>query len=140
MEIDQDNLKTENAKLAAVLRDKSRRHQQTQELYDRLKRKEMNEATRAAAYDSVDEVLQSAASRQSNGSTSLQHAPQYPPLSKNQLPQLSPRKVSERNVIQQGHTHRRDDSTGDIENSRMMPPPLARPTANYGNHSFALRK
>ncbi|MCJ1318893.1 hypothetical protein MMC15_004225 [Xylographa vitiligo] len=64
LHIEQDNLKTENTKLAIAFRDKSRKHQQTQELYDRLKRKEMTAATQSAAFDSVDEALQSVSNRQ----------------------------------------------------------------------------
>lgn len=56
MQMDQDKLKSENTNLVLSLRDKQRKHQQTQELYDRLKRKEMVAATQSAAFDSVDEV------------------------------------------------------------------------------------
>ena len=58
MEVEQEKLKTDKANLAAALREKARKHQQTHELYERLKRKEMAAATKIAAFDSVDDVLQ----------------------------------------------------------------------------------
>ena len=61
MQIDQDKLKTDNATLAHSLREKARKHLQVQELYDKLKRRDMTAATQSAAYDSVDEVLQAVA-------------------------------------------------------------------------------
>ena len=68
-------LKTDNANLVNALREKNRKHAQTQELYDRLKRKEMAAVTRSAALDSADEtVLQSALVR--NGSGGNRHGRQ----------------------------------------------------------------
>ena len=52
-------LQRDNQNLINALREKNRKHAQTQELYDRLKRKEMTAATQHAAFDSADEVLQS---------------------------------------------------------------------------------
>ena len=63
MQLEQDKIKTENATLVTAYREKTRKHQQTLELYDRLKRKEMAAATQSAAFDSVDEVLSSIASQ-----------------------------------------------------------------------------
>ena len=52
MKVDQEKLKADNSTLANALREKTRKHQRTQELYDRLKRKDMTAATQHAAYDS----------------------------------------------------------------------------------------
>ncbi|MCJ1245469.1 hypothetical protein MMC30_002673 [Trapelia coarctata] len=129
MQLEQEKLKTENAKLANAYRDKARKHQQTQELYDRLKRKEMTQATQSAAFDSVDEVLQSVSSRQdSNG---LGHITQY-------HGDLSPSKqfTAAQDIGDPLHAHQRvnnDDHTG---SARMMPPPMLRPGPVFGNQTF----
>ena len=60
MHLDQTKLKTDNTQLLSALREKNRKHAQTQELYDRLKAKEMTAATQQHAFDSADDVLQSA--------------------------------------------------------------------------------
>lgn len=73
MQVEQDRLKTENQSLVAAFREKSRKHQQTQELYDRLKRKEMTAATQSAAFDSVDDVLGSVSSRHAVNHHANQH-------------------------------------------------------------------
>ena len=57
MSIDQDRLKSENQALVVNIKEKTRKQQQTQELYDRLKRKEMTTATQHAAFDSVEGML-----------------------------------------------------------------------------------
>jgi hypothetical protein len=133
MQLEQEKLKAENAKLANAYRDKARKHQQTQELYDRLKRKEMTAATQSAAFDSVDEVLQSVSSRQdSNGAGQTMHFPG----------DLSPSKqFSAANDI--GHPlqgHHREGNDGHNGNERMMPPPLHRSGHVFGNQAFGQRK
>ncbi|KAL8830451.1 MAG: hypothetical protein Q9170_005734 [Blastenia crenularia] len=90
LQIDREKLQSENNSLVSAFREKSRKHQQTQELYDRLKRKEMTAATQSAAFESVDEVLgningragqmqnmhQQSASRQNTGfAAGLSHNP-----------------------------------------------------------------
>lgn len=57
MSIDQDRLKNENQALVVNIKEKTRKQQQTQELYDRLKRKEMTTATQHAALNSVEGML-----------------------------------------------------------------------------------
>lgn len=130
MHIDQENLKMENANLVQAFRDKSRKHQQTQELYDRLKRKEMTAATQSAAFESVDEVLQSATSRQMPTNTSNSHhnqqfrsnarAPSQPPFDYIGTERL--------------HNHQRVRSGG------MMPPPSLRTGAGYHTSAYGSRK
>ena len=56
-EVECSKFREENAQLAAALREKTRKQQQTQELYDRIKRKEMAAVTQSAAFNSVDEAL-----------------------------------------------------------------------------------
>ncbi|CAO1601304.1 hypothetical protein XANCAGTX0491_004971 [Xanthoria calcicola] len=124
MQIDQEKLQSENTNLVQAFREKSRKHQQTQELYDRLKRKEMTAATQSAAFESVDDVL---------GNVSSRAAPQQSLLSKQQgqhEPSQYPYDPT------QGFGHQRDGSNGSGNSGGMMPPPLRRPGA-FGNHLFA---
>ena len=133
--IDQDKLKMDNANLVQAFREKSRKHQQTQELYDRLKRKEITAATQSAAFESVDEVLQSATGRQmpSNGNNShhIQQfrsnpgAPSQPPLQQF---------TQDCTGTERLHNHQRGGSGG------MMPPPLVRTGVGYNNFAYGSRK
>ncbi|MCJ1391539.1 hypothetical protein MMC18_004403 [Xylographa bjoerkii] len=117
LHMEQDKLKTENTKLAVAFRDKSRKHQQTQELYDRLKRKEMTAATQSAAFDSVDEVLQSVANGQDLGGLS-NHTRFHPGTSPLRQYQHG-RDVGD--VFQPLHQHNDNEN---VATGRMMPPPL----------------
>lgn len=55
--IDNDRLRTESQTLAINLKERARKHQQTQELYDRLKRKQMTAATQSAAQSAIEDTL-----------------------------------------------------------------------------------
>ncbi|KAL8802979.1 MAG: hypothetical protein Q9182_003467 [Xanthomendoza sp. 2 TL-2023] len=66
-QIDREKLQSENTNLVQAFREKSRKHQQTQELYDRLKRKEMAATAQSAAFESVDDVLGHVSSRTGQG-------------------------------------------------------------------------
>jgi hypothetical protein len=125
MQVDQDKLKADNATLAGALREKARKHQQIQELYDRLKRKEMTAATQSAAFDSVDDVLQAAAQasgERGNGQAYGQYSNTH-----DAQPEIC------------GHQNRGSERIG--EGRRMMPPPptLHRPAQGMANQSFRLR-
>ena len=132
MQMDQEKLKTENTNLVAAFREKNRKHQQTQELYDRMKRKEMTAQTQSAAYDSVDDVL---------GSRS--HPRSHDPLAPIEPYQSIPRPQGQRDVhhfpvdhngIERLHTHQRSGSNGSRDNESRIAPPLRRP-AGYGSHT-----
>lgn len=131
MQIDQDRLKVENKNLVTAFREKSRKHQQTQELYDRLKRKEMTAATQSAAFESVDEVLGHVPGRQ--GFVSSQHN-SGAPGSHAQQDFLSPH--GSRDGIERLHARRKSGSNENRGNGAMMPPPLHRPggtgSSTYG--------
>ena len=119
MQIDQGRLKDENATLVGALRAKDRKQQQTQELYDRLKRKEMTSVTQSAAINSVDEVLGAANSRHNN-------------LSQRQSPNDAARNgFSVFSREQNGHNQ--DRSNGSLERTSAMPPPFRRPSRNEHN-------
>ena len=120
MQIDQERLKNENTNLVAAFREKSRKHQQTQELYDRLKRKEMTAATQSAAYQSVDEVL---------GSVANSGMSQYPNVGRAQGHGQQFLHHDNLNPTEQGYGRDRDNSNVSNGNSKdtMMPPPPRRP-------------
>ncbi|KUI55206.1 hypothetical protein VP1G_02536 [Cytospora mali] len=58
MTLDQDNLRRKNDELTQAYKDKNRKLLQTQELYDKLKRKAMLGQIQDAATDAVDTTLQ----------------------------------------------------------------------------------
>ena len=118
MQIDQDRLKNENRDLVAAYREKSRKHQQTQELYDRLKRKEMTAATQSAAFDSVDEVLGNVTRQPRFG-----HPPRNLGASRPQTDRgFIPTHV-DHNGIEQVHRHQRSGSANSGGSGGNMPPP-----------------
>jgi hypothetical protein len=127
MQLEQDKLKTENAKLANTYRDKNRKLQQTQELYDRLKRKEMTAATQSAAFESVDEVLQSVINRQDSnefGQSTQYHSDHSP------FRQFGPIQDLRDPV----HDSLRGQSFGTAETAQ-MPPPMNRPSNIFGKQT-----
>ncbi|CAD6571333.1 MAG: hypothetical protein ASARMPREDX12_004322 [Alectoria sarmentosa] len=128
IQIDQDRLKAENKNLVTAFREKSRKHQQTQELYDRLKHKEMTAATQSAAFESVDEVLGNVPGRQ--GFVPSQHNP-VAPRSQAQQDFQSPQ--GNRNGIEQFHARRKSGGNENPGNAAMMPPPLHRPAGTGSN-------
>ena len=58
MQVDQDSLRRKNEELLQAFREKSRKHLQTQELYDKLKRRAMLGQVQNAASDAVDHTIQ----------------------------------------------------------------------------------
>ena len=130
MQMDQDKLKAENTNLVAAFREKSRKHQQTQELYDRLKRKEMTAQTRSAAYESVDEVLGSVSRRQNHDLPApLEH---YQSIRRPQRQCDITQFPVDHNGVEQLHPQQRSGSNGSRHSEGRMPPPFRWPTG-YGN-------
>ncbi|KAI4181440.1 MAG: hypothetical protein L6R41_006613 [Letrouitia leprolyta] len=128
LQIDRESLQSENTKIRAAFQEKSRKHQQTQELYDRLKRKEMTAVTQSAAFESVDDVLGSV-----NARAGQARPPQQP---------YSSRSQEARNGMQhpynlgQDLNHHRVSSNGSSGRGGVtMPPPIHRPEA-FGGHLF----
>ena len=134
MQIDQDRLKAENKNLVTAFQEKSRKHQQTQELYDRLKRKEMTAATQSAAFESVDEVLGNVPGRQ--GFVPTQHNPGGS-RAHAQRDFQSPHRT--RDGIEQVHARRKSGSNDNQGQGAMMPPPLHRP-GGTGSNTFGFGK
>jgi E3 ubiquitin-protein ligase CCNP1IP1 len=89
MQVDQDGLRRKNEDLVQALREKSRKQLQTQELYDKLKRRAMLGQVQNAALDAVvDQNIQAsvAANRfvdRADNQHQIQQSP-LPPLSSNQ--------------------------------------------------------
>ena len=133
MQVDQDKLKSENTNLITALREKSRKHQQTQELYDRLKRKEMTAATQSAAYDTVDEVLGTVTNR--HGPDHDVNTPHFANLSRHPGQLDFSRVPTSFNGPEYGYSHQRDGSNGSNGKDGMMPPPPRR-EAGYANPAF----
>jgi len=127
MQVDQDRLKSENTNLVAAFREKSRKHQQTQELYDRLKRKEMTAATQSAAYQSVDDVLGSVGGR--HGQDQLFGVSQYPNMGRAQGQGQQYQYQGDLNAAAQDYGHGQSNSNGSNGNGKdgAMPPPPRRP-------------
>ena len=113
-----------------AFREKSRKHQQTQELYDRLKRKEMTAATQSAAFESVDEVLGNVPGRQAF--ISSQHNSGAPRPHAQQDFQST---RGNRDGLEQPHVRRKGGSAEVQGSGTMMPPPLHRP-GGTGDHTY----
>ncbi|KAF4633541.1 hypothetical protein G7Y89_g4578 [Cudoniella acicularis] len=86
MQIDQDNLRRKNEEITQAFREKSRKHLQTQELYDKLKRRAMLGQVQNAASDAVDHTIQAsvAANRFVDKVDHQGQRPPPPPLFANQ--------------------------------------------------------
>ena len=132
MQIDQNKLKAENTSLVAAFREKNRKHQQTQELYDRLKRKEMTAQTQSAAYESVDEVLGTVSHRRSRDSLSPNKS--YQSMARPQGQRETNQFPVNQNGVEQLHTHQRSGSNGSRNSRGRIPPPFARATG-FGNQA-----
>lgn len=82
MQLEQDNLKHKNEELVQAFREKSRKQLQTQELYDKLKQREMLGQVQNAAYDAVDHSIQASviANRVTDVVSNQNQRPPQPPL------------------------------------------------------------
>lgn len=145
-----ERLKTEQQKLKSALSNKTRAHHQTQELYDRLKRKEMTVATKSAALESLDDVL--VLHSMANRPGSSQPTPPLPPPYHQQnarphttQPGFSPGRMmdysGQQQQQQQLHNHhndtvRRVGSNNSNSAGRMMPPPPTRGATAFGIRDF----
>ena len=134
MQTDQENLKRKNEELTQVLREKSRKLLQTQELYDRLKRRAMLGQVQDAASDAVDDTIQASATAKSFVDRVR---------TENQRPSSHPTFQSEQNGIIQNPG--RSLST----EMNMRPPPMSRsgtadgtwsPFNNQGSQGNVSRK
>ncbi|KAF8861801.1 cyclin B1 interacting protein-like protein 1 [Acephala macrosclerotiorum] len=93
MQVDQDTLQRRNEELTQAFREKTRKQMQTQELYDKLKRKAMLGQVQEAALDAVDHTVQASVignrfvDRVGNQLQSQPQPQRYPaPLFSNQPP------------------------------------------------------
>ncbi|RKF78175.1 putative cyclin b1 interacting protein 1 [Golovinomyces cichoracearum] len=58
MQSEQDNLRQKNRDISQQLRDRTRKHHETQELYDKLKRRNLISHVQEAASDAVEQTIQ----------------------------------------------------------------------------------
>ena len=130
MQLDQDNLKQENTQLATAIREKTRKHQQTQELYDRLKRREMTAATQSAAFESADEVVGNVSSQQR-----FNNSQQHPTGLRSQAQRDLQALQVDHNGIEKVHTHQ-SGSSNNQGNGGMMAPPLHPRAGGLQNNGF----
>ena len=85
MQVDHDGLRRKNEELAQALRERSRKHLQTQELYDKLKRRVALGQVQDAASEAIEHNIQAsvAASRfvdRDNQNQNQRQRPPQPPL------------------------------------------------------------
>ena len=118
--MDQDNLRRKNEELAQAFRDKSRKNSQTQELYDKLKRRVMLGQVQNAASDAVDHTIHAsgAANRLMDPTTGFDHRPRQSPLFSG----------TRRSMMRQSNF---PDDGGDFPS---MPPPVARSAVTRGRN------
>lgn len=140
LHIEHDDLARKNHELVEAFREKSRKHIQTQELYDRLKRKALMTDVQTAASESVHHVLQSASGQRytDRGGDARINQP-YQATSQAQRQRQYPQFLVDHNGIERLQHHQRDGSHGSGGGGNMGPPP-ARFSAGYGGLGSTLRK
>jgi E3 ubiquitin-protein ligase CCNP1IP1 len=118
MHVDQDNLRRKNEELAQAFRDKSRKHSQTQELYDKLKRRVMLGQVQNAASDAVDHTIHAStvSNRFMEPMTGFGQGPRRSPLF----------------AETQGNRMQQPGFSSEGGNLLSMPPPVARNPRNEG--------
>ncbi|KAL9044393.1 MAG: hypothetical protein Q9214_002465 [Letrouitia sp. 1 TL-2023] len=132
LQVDKEKLQSDNTSLVAAFRDKSRKHQQTQELYDQLKRKEMTAATQSAALESVDEALGNVPSR--HGVHQKSQAQPHHFMSHAQGQQDFVQLPLDHNGHEKVHSHQRSGGAGDSGNDGLIPAFVRRATP-HGSRS-----
>jgi E3 ubiquitin-protein ligase CCNP1IP1 len=92
MQVDHDTLRRKNEELSQAFREKSRKQLQTQELYDKLKRRAMLGQVQTAASYAVDDTIQAStnASRFVDRVGAQSQRPAPPPLFTNTQSGLQP--------------------------------------------------
>lgn len=119
--IDFKSLQQKNTELVELYREKNRKHQQTQHLYDTLKKKFLMNNVQTAASETVNHTLQSISSRTR-------------PETYNGMPNMTVHGVSDAhhhrsqiskfdNGIEQLHTHQKSGSSNHGSDVGAMPPP-----------------
>ncbi|KAI1001727.1 hypothetical protein K3495_g6474 [Podosphaera aphanis] len=79
MQLEQDNLRRKNTELAQQLRDKTRKYHQTQELYDKMKRRSLLDHVQNAASDAVEQTIQDSVATNRYVDTTRTENPSMPP-------------------------------------------------------------
>lgn len=134
MQLNHENLQRKNHELAEALREKSRKHNQMQELYNKLKRRTLYSRVQTAASEAVDQSLHgnvTSGERHDIAPANVLHdhhfsaprSPQRMPLD-NQLP---------RDHAVSGHTYGQFDQGNNLSGGGVptIRAPLARPGAGW---------
>lgn len=137
MQVENERIRSDNTNLVAAFREKSRKHQQTQELYDRLKRKEMMATTQSAVVDSVDDILGTIAGRGGVRPSTDSHPVQSTPQASDQR-RFAPSESGFSVGQQKNYTERHGGQLSNRSNGSggMMPPPPLRRTDGHGAIGF----
>lgn len=120
MSTDQDALRRKNEELNHHLREKNKKLLQTQELYDKMKRRGLLDQVQTAASNAVDDTIEAAVTgnRFADNTGTDNHRPHQQPFYPNQLA---------------GGTHQ----SGGFHNPSMPPPPLQRRRHSSGWDAIA---
>lgn len=79
MRVDQDSLRRKNEELKEAYKEKNKKHMQTQELYDKLKRRAMTGQVQEAALDAVDHAIQASVAANNRYTDRIGSEPMRPP-------------------------------------------------------------
>lgn len=122
MSVDQENLRRKNEELFQTLRDKNKKYLQTQELYDRLKRRAMMGQVQNAATDAVDYTLQASATANNRYVDNLNEVDQRP---------------LQQPLFPGNHIDSSQRARIELSHIPTMPPPVARPPGAETWKSFS---
>jgi len=114
LEIEKESTRRKNEELNQALREKTRKHMMTQELYDKLKRRTMLGQVQNAAVDAVDETIQQSvtASRYADAMQNQNMRPPPPPAFPNGQT-ASARRTSSYSIANMGPPAQRNRGSGD---------------------------
>lgn len=138
MALDNEKLQLEQQKLRKAMNDKDQLHQETQDLYDRLKWKEMTAATQSAALDSVHHAFGSMANRQDSNQPTIPLPYQSSARPHTIQPGFSPSRMDYGGQQQLHNHHHRGRLVGSNRSNsagQMMPPQPIR-GAGFSNRDF----
>ncbi|KAI9821891.1 MAG: hypothetical protein M1827_002473 [Pycnora praestabilis] len=134
LELDQDNLQKKNHELVEAFREKSRKHLQTQELYNKLKRRTLLAQVQTAASDSVDQTYQPTSFGPLHGAVgSLSGNQQVPAPATSRRQRQNQVFTLDQQASQRRHLHQRTGSDGSGGSGGNMGQPYSRSGAGVGN-------
>ncbi|KAI9836352.1 MAG: hypothetical protein M1819_001381 [Sarea resinae] len=131
---ERDELQRKNHEIVEAFREKSRKHLQTQQLYDKLKRRTLLSQVQSAASLSVDQTVQSTAGRRladrdgiNEGDSRYHEAASVP----HRGAQYPPHAVPNQPSPEQSRPQKRPNSYQHGDGTRNMAPSIRRPEQQY---------